>query len=413
MEQVILVFADTNIHTEENNEFIELITACHMEIAVIFQQQLKKISFRTYIGSGKCEEIKEYVIDHDIDRLVCNQDLSPLQIRNLEKAIMVPVMDRTELILEIFKTRATTPIAKLQVESAVLKKLLPRLVGANMQLGRQGGSGKNKGSGEKQLEIDRRRIKARLHEVERELKQVSAQRATQRRLRSRSHLPLVALVGYTNAGKSTIMNMLLEYSTQKEEKHVLEKDMLFATLDTSVRTIPLENGKSFLLSDTVGFINNLPHTLIKAFHSTLEEVQFADILLHVVDASSKEKLTHMEVTNNTLTDIQAAALPRIIVYNKCDKNGYSYPAIKGNEVYISAKEKLGIQELLQLLHSMLHPDELDAHMILPYKETSIYSFLVEHAHIHKREDHEDGIHIQLTLTKPYYEKYKQYIVSIS
>lgn len=419
MEQVVIVFADKEAQIEENEEFVELIKACDMQIVETFQQMLKSISFRTYIGSGKCEEIREYIEEHEVERVVFNHDLSPLQIRNLEEILLIPVMDRTELILEIFKSRATTPTSKLQVESATLQKLLPRLVGANAQLGRQSGSGKNKGTGEKQLEIDRRRIKSRMHEVKRELKEVEAQRATQRRARQRNHIPLVALVGYTNAGKSTIMNMLLKYSNQKEEKHVMEKDMLFATLDTSVRNINLTNGKSFLLSDTVGFVSNLPHSLIKAFHSTLEEVKYADLLLQIVDASSEEMHKQMQVTEQTLKEIHAADLPMITVYNKCDKTktddnqeGYHYPYVKEHEIYMSAKEQVGIEELLMLIHSCLHPDELTVHMILPYKEASIYSFLMEYAHVHTRIDHEDGIHLKVTLEKKYYEKYKAFVIEI-
>lgn len=413
MEKVVVVFADIEAQIEENEEFIELVKACHMELKKSFQQRLKKISYRTYIGSGKCEEIREYSEHNSIDRVVFNHDLSPLQIRNLEEILLIPVMDRTELILEIFKSRANTPISKLQVESATLQKLLPRLIGANAQLGRQGGSGKNKGTGEKQLEIDRRRIKARMHEVERELKQIAAQRVTQRRARQRNAIPLVALVGYTNAGKSTIMNMLLAHSEHKIEKHVMEEDMLFATLDTSVRNIELDNGKSFLLSDTVGFVSDLPHSLIKAFHSTLEEVKYANLLLHVVDASSEELQKQRCVTKDTLEAIGASQLPMITIYNKCDKNGYRYPYAADNEVYISAKERAGTEELLNLIHKTLHPDEVTTHMILPYSETAIYSFLMQHAHVHTRIDHEDGIHLLVTLTEQYYKKYKPYVVEIT
>lgn len=413
METVVVVFADIKTQIEENEEFIELIKACHMELKKSFQQRLKSISYRTYIGSGKCEEISAYVEHNAIDRVVFNHDLSPLQIRNLEEILFIPVMDRTELILEIFKSRANTLTSKLQVESAMLQKLLPRLIGANTQLGRQGGSGKNKGSGEKQLEIDRRRIKARMHEVTRELKQIAAQRATQRRARQRNAIPLVALVGYTNAGKSTIMNMLLTYSEHKAEKHVMEEDMLFATLDTSIRKIELDNGKSFLLSDTVGFVSDLPHSLMKAFHSTLEEVKYADLLLHVVDASSKELQKQMCVTKDTLVTIEASQLPMITIYNKCDKNGYQYPYASDNKVYMSAKEQVGTEVLLNLIHKTLHPDEVTAHMILPYSETAVYAFLMQHAQVHTRNDHENGIHLLVTLTEQYYKKFKPYVVDIA
>ena len=213
MQQVIIVLADTTEQAEKNEEFIELVQAADMEIKETFRQNLKSITLRTYIGTGKCEEIRAYLQEQEIQRVVFNHDLSPLQIRNLEESLQTPVMDRTELILAIFESRAVTRTARLQIECAQLKKLLPRLIGANTQLGRQSGSGKNKGAGEKQLELDRRRINARIQELQRELKKIEAQRFNQRRARQKSMLPLVSLVGYTNAGKSTIMNMLLEHSS--------------------------------------------------------------------------------------------------------------------------------------------------------------------------------------------------------
>lgn len=409
MEHTVLVFADTELQEIENQEFIQLVKACDMEIEEIFEQNLKAISFRTYIGSGKCHEIREYLENHEIDRVLFNHDLTPLQIRNLEEILMVPVMDRTELILAIFERRATTRTARLQIESAQLKKLLPRLIGANMQLGRQSGSGKNKGVGEKQLEIDRRRIKSRIHEVERELKRVEAERSTQRRNRMRKDIPLVSLIGYTNAGKSTMMNMLLEHTQADEDKKVMEKDMLFATLDTSVRHIDLPNGREFLLSDTVGFVSELPHSLIKAFHSTLEEVKYASLLVQVVDASDPEMEKQMRVTEETLLEIGAGDLPMIIVFNKCDKTDFIYPNVRGHEVYMSAKEHKGIEELLEVIHQKLHPDEITVEMVLPYEKGAVYSLFMEQALVHNRDDQEDGIHIQVTLSRKFYEKYKSYV----
>ncbi|MEG1474147.1 MAG: GTPase HflX [Longicatena sp.] len=408
MKQVVLVLADTDIQISENEEFKELINACDMEIVYTIQQTIKKISFRTYIGSGKCEEIRDIVEDKKIDYIVFNQDLSPLQIRNLEEVIGVNVMDRSELILAIFESRATTSVARLQIESAHLKKLLPRLIGANVQLGRQSGSGKNKGVGEKQLEIDRRRVKARIHEVERILKEVEATRSTQRRAREKSTLPLVSLVGYTNAGKSTIMNMLLSYCEQDEDKKVLEKDMLFATLDTSIRSIELPFGKSFLLSDTVGFVSRLPHDLVSAFHSTLEEVKYASLLLQVVDAHDSEYEKHMRVTQETLKQIGASHIPMIILFNKCDKTEFTYPKIQDNRMYMSAKESDNIPALLEFIHQTLHNDEVHCKLVLPYAQTSIYSKLMNNAHVLHRSDEEDGIHVEVTLSKIDYEKYKQY-----
>ena len=413
MQQVIIVLADTTEQAEKNEEFIELVQATDMEIKETFTQNLKSITLRTYIGIGKCEEIRAYLQEQEIQRVVFNHDLSPLQIRNLEEILQTPVMDRTELILAIFESRAVTRTARLQIECAQLKKLFPRLIGANTQLGRQSGSGKNKGAGEKQLELDRRRINARIQELQRELKKIEAQRFNQRRARQKSMLPLVSLVGYTNAGKSTIMNMLLEHSSPYEEdKKVLEKDMLFATLDTSIRHIDLPDGKSFLLSDTVGFVSDLPHDLVEAFHSTLEEVQYASLLVQVVDVSSEEYARQMEITQETLQQIKAADIPMITVYNKCDQSGYQYPQVHAHDLYISAKEKAGLQELLDLIHSHLYPDEKHVELHIPYQQTGIYSLLMKHAHVISRRDEEDGIHLDAVLSDTLYQKYRNYVICL-
>ena len=410
MEHVIAVFADTEFNMEEQEEFRELIKACDMEVMESFTQILKEISFRTYIGKGKCEEIAEYLQKHEmIDRIVFDHDLTPLQIRNLEEQLMVPVMDRTELILAIFEQRATSRVARLQVEQASLSKLLPRLIGANTQLGRQSGSGKNKGAGEKQLELDRRRIKFRITEVNRELKKVEQERMTQRKARQKSDLPLVSLVGYTNAGKSTIMNALLSLSSSKDEKKVLEKDMLFATLDTSIRQIKTIEGDEYLLSDTVGFVNELPHSLIKAFHSTLEEVKYASLLLQVVDASSPQYQKQMRITQETLKEIDAAHIPMITIFNKCDQTTFTYPSVKEHEIYMSAKEGSGFEELNALIHAHLYPDEMEVHLLLPYQASICLSELMRKGRLLSRHDEEDGMHLKIALSSALMKKYEGFI----
>lgn len=412
MQKAILVLADIQEQPEKNEEFIELVKANDMEIVKVFVQRMKSITLKTYIGSGKCEEIAAYVQEHDMDAIIFNHDLSPLQIRNLEEVFQHSIMDRTELILQLFEQRAISRTARLQIECAQLKKLLPRLIGANTQLGRQSGSGKNKGAGEKQLELDRRNINARIQELQRELKNIEKQRSTQRRQRQKSSLPLVALVGYTNAGKSTLMNALLEFSNEQEDKYVLEKDQLFATLDTSIRHIDLPDGKSFLLSDTVGFVSDLPHDLIDAFHSTLEELCYADVLLHVVDASSEEALRHIAITKETLHQIHADDIPIITVYNKCDQSSFSYPQIQGSTIYMSLKERSGIEELLNLIHDHLYPDKKHVTMHIPYADTALYSFLMKEAQVLKRQDEEDGMHIEVILSNPLYQKYQDYITAL-
>lgn len=412
MKQIVAVFANTECIPEEQEEFLELIKACDMELIESFTQTLKEISFRTYIGKGKCEEIQAFLSSHDtIECVIFDHDLTPLQIRNLEEQFMIPVMDRTELILAIFEQRATTRVARLQVEQASLSKLLPRLIGANTQLGRQSGSGKNKGAGEKQLELDRRRIKARISEVNRELKKVENERMTQRKARQKSDLPLVSLVGYTNAGKSTMMNAMLSLCASKDDKKVLEKDMLFATLDTSIRQIKTPNQDEFLLSDTVGFVNELPHSLIKAFHSTLEEVKYASLLLQIVDASSPQFYKQMQITQKTLKEIDASHIPMITVYNKCDLTSFTYPSHQEHEIYMSAKEGIGFEELFDLIHAHLYPNELEVELLLPYHASIHLNELLRKGRILQRDDQEDGMHIKIKLTQELLKKYESYILT--
>ena len=278
------------------DELESLCQACDLEVKGILTQTLAHPDNATWIGSGKADELALYVRATDAGYAVCLGNLSPTQMKNLQKIINVPVWDRTNLILEIFSRRARTREAKLQVESAYLQYMMPRLTGMWQHLGRQsggGGSRANKGIGEKQIELDRRQISHRLTELKKELAQIEKTRDVQRQGRIRDGFFHVALVGYTNAGKSSLMNLLLDMSDpageRYEEKKVFEKDMLFATLDTSIRRISIPGRLSFLLSDTVGFIENIPHDLIKAFRSTLAEVRYADVLLIVMDSSDPNR----------------------------------------------------------------------------------------------------------------------------
>ena len=282
-EKVLLVGVETD-ETEDfersMEELADLAQACEMQVVGILTQKMSAINKSLYIGTGKVKEVREYAAETGAQAVIFDNTLSPSQVRNLNEELELPILDRTGLILDIFAKRAKTREAVLQVETARLKYLLPRLVGMRDALSRQGGgsgSMSNKGAGEKKLELDRRKIEHRIAELQRELKEITKEREVQRSRRNKGRLPLVSLVGYTNAGKSTIMNMLLNAYVKDEEKQVLEKDMLFATLDTTVRRIAPPDRKPFLLSDTVGFISKLPHSLVKAFHSTLEEAKEADL----------------------------------------------------------------------------------------------------------------------------------------
>ena len=389
-------------------ELNNLVKACDMEPMARIDQNLASINAAYYIGSGKVGEIREAVETLRADYVVFNDTLSPSQLKNLQREIDVPVWDRTYLILEIFSRRAQTKEARMQVESARLQYMLPRLMGLRDSLGRQGGASgslSNKGSGEKQIELDRRKIEGRISELRRELERMEQERNVQRRKRSRGTCPQAALVGYTNAGKSTLLNKLVELSNGKEEKMVMAKDMLFATLDTTVRKISPNGSQDFLLSDTVGFISRLPHSLVKAFRSTLEEIRYADLLLHVVDFSDEHYKEQMEVTEETLKELGAGDIPRIYIMNKADSvmEGETLPEISGNRIYMSAKYGIGIPELLRMMEQILFSEYQEARFLIPYENGNVVNYF------HCQEYQEQGVCLTVCCREGDREKYKQYL----
>ena len=405
------------------NELKELTKAIDIEVAYTATQSLPNPDRSTYIGSGKVEEIRNSLDVFDADIIIFNDTLSPMQIRNLEKALDTEVIDRTGLILQIFARRAKTKEARQQVEYAQLQYMLPRLAHMRTSLSRQGGgSGRlsNKGSGEKQLELDRRRIEHRMAELRRDLEAIEKERDTQRGRRIRSGMPKISLVGYTNAGKSTIMNNLLRMYGEEafDEKQVLEKDMLFATLDTSVRKISAPGHRPFLLADTVGFISELPHSLVKAFRSTLEEAKYADILLEVIDFSDPEYRYHMEVTKDTLAEIGAGDIPVIYVFNKSDlvqkeqeENNQlimSVPKMMEDRIYISAKADDSLDTLIELIEKKLGESEKEYELLIPYSEGGIQGILTAKGVVRSTEYLENGIKLIATLSQEDYQKYQTY-----
>jgi len=391
-------------------ELKNLCMACDIEVIGELVQNSKQINKAHYIGSGKLDELKSLVNSEEVDIVIFNNELSSSQLRNIETAIECEVIDRTALILNIFAERAKTREAKLQVEVARLQYLLPRLIGANENLGRQsGGVGtKNKGTGEKKLELDRRKIEAKIAALNKELEELKHQRETQRNLRRKSSVPKIALVGYTNAGKSSIMNSMIDTFKDSEEKKVFEKDMLFATLETSIRSIKLDDNKKFLLSDTVGFVSNLPHNLIKAFRSTLEEVCEADLLLHVVDISSPDYKHYLKVTNETLKEIGAESVPMIYVYNKIDLVD-DYLTEK-NGVYISAKKNLGIDKLVETISTKVFNNYINCNMFIPYDKGDLLSYLNDNARVIDRKYRNDGTELSIECSNIDYEKYREYVI---
>lgn len=413
--RVLLVGVDTGEEQDFEHSMEELKSlaeaACKKVVGVIVQNmQAPNKAF--YIGTGKVGEVKEFAGQCEAEEIIFDNTLSPSQIRNLSQELELPILDRTNLILDIFAIRARTGEAKLQVETARLQYLLPRLVGMRENLSRQGGTGgsmSNKGAGETKLELDRRRIEHRISELKRELEAVSKTRETMRKQRTGSRIPQVALVGYTNAGKSTIMNRMVERYGGGEEKGVLEKDMLFATLDTAVRSIDTGNRKPFFLSDTVGFIHKLPHGLVKAFQSTLEEVRYADLLVQVVDFSDEHYRMQMEVTEETLRELDAAGIPQLIVYNKADLCSVDeLPKRKENQIYMAAASGCGIGELAEMIQEVLYAGRVRASFLIPYSEGSVFSYLMENSTVGSVEYCEEGIRLETDCHPADAEKYAAY-----
>lgn len=410
------ILVGVNLNNQYNfdysmEELANLAEACEVEVVGELTQNLQRVNPSHYLGTGKTQEVKVLVDDYHANLVVFNDELSPSQIRNLEKELECKVIDRTILILDIFDRRAKTKEAQLQVEVAKLQYMLPRLNGLRESLGRQsGGVGtSNRGSGEKQIELDRRRIEERVSVLNKELEELVEHRQTQRKQRKKKGLPVVALVGYTNAGKSTVLNAFVErFHPTFEEKQVFEKDMLFATLETSVRHIPLPDRKEFLLTDTVGFVSKLPHHLVKAFRSTLEEVSEADLLIHVVDYANANYPQMMEITNQTLKGIGIGEIPTILAYNKADLTDQSIPYVEGDAIYLSAKSRIGMDELIDLIKKQLFHDYVHCEMRIPYDQGQIISYLNEHADIIETNYEEDGTHIKLECKPSDYEKYREY-----
>ncbi len=397
-------FRDGNFdyYMEELNNLIE---AAGFEPTHMITQKLDQIDQKTYLRKGKMQEVVDYLDSEEIDLIIVNNELPGIMNRKIEELTGVKVMDRTQLILEIFAIRARTKEAKLQVAIAQLKYNLPRMVGSYGNLSRQGGGKVGtiaRGSGEKKIEVDKRRIREKIKYLENELLNYQNSRQLQRDKRNENKVPIVAVVGYTNAGKSTLMNHFVN-----EEKQVFEKDMLFATLDTTVRKVTTKSNREFLLVDTVGFVSNLPHDLVKAFGSTLEEIIYADLIIHLEDGISPYREVHEKVVIDTLDKLEMANYELVQVINKADL--IEDKSELEDKTLISAKTGENIGGFLKMVEEKLFNSHTSVEMVLTYAEMNVLDRIRKYNPVDKIEYTENGVEFTASLSPEDLERYKRYL----
>ncbi|MBS9335326.1 GTPase HflX [Fructobacillus sp. M1-13] len=403
----------------ELEELANLAKANNLEPKETFIQSLERPNPATYFGKGKVEELRMAVNSYEADLIVTNDELSPSQIRNLEEATRATVVDRTGLILDIFAKRAQTKVAKLQVQLARLEYQLPRLrtsmsVSLDQQTGAGGGGFTSRGAGETKLEQSRRRLTSEMVAIKKELLALQKDKSTQGKKRQSSDIKTVALVGYTNAGKSTLMNQFLARFGQGAEtparKQVFEKDMLFATLNTTIRQLTLSDKSRFLLSDTVGFVSKLPHHLVAAFESTLQEAADADLLLQVVDVSDEHAEAMMKTTEETLARLGIKDKAMITVYNKADKADMAFPLIDGEAaITISARDRASQDELIALIKKALFADRKEVTLAIPFADSAVVAKLLDDHELLKQDFDEHGTILTLALSAEEINRYEEYI----
>lgn len=387
---------------ESIKELGELVKTAGGEVVAEVIQNKSELESGTYMGEGKLEEIKMAICELSVDCVVFDDELSPIQLRNISQMLGVKVLDRSMLILDIFAMRAKSGEGKIQVELAQLKYRLPRLRGMGVEMSRTGAGIGTRGPGETKLETDRRHIHKRIQALSEELEELKKHRELLRSRRKKDGVVSVALVGYTNAGKSTLLNTLTDAD-------VFAEDKLFATLDPTSRALELEDGRKILLVDTVGFIRKLPHHLIEAFKSTLEEAVVADVLLHVVDSSNEEYKNQIIVVNEVLKDIGADQKPEIIVYNKCDKTNVN-ELNADNAVFISAKYKTGLDKLIWAIGETAPGKKQEVTVCIPYSEGSLVSELHNTQKVLSEDYTENGTKLVLLADSITYNKLRDYIM---
>lgn len=415
-EKCLLVAVQLSGDEEENDmeELEQLVEAADGVVISSIIQNRQGIDNRYYIGQGKLEEIAAYVKELEIDTIVFNDELSGSQIRNIEEAVDAKVIDRTNLILDIFAKRALTKEGQLQVELAQLKYSLPRLIGLNKNLSRLGGGIGTRGPGEQKLELDRRRIKEKIGDIQNELNELGKVRETKRKKRMKDQVPIISIVGYTNAGKSTLLNSLVESQYSEEEaehKKVFAENMLFATLDTELRRVRLPGGRRAVFSDTVGFIKKLPTQIVEAFKGTLEEVKYADLIIHLIDINDENLQQHRETTTSLIEKITDKDIPILTVYNKVDKiiNEKITTASTNDIIYISAKNKYNMDILLETVDYKINGEKQKFSLKISNKNLKDYYWLYENRYTENVEFDGEGVNLDAVLYYNEKQEYKDYI----
>lgn len=417
IERVLLVGLDKNLRDFDIDasmeELEDLASASGAKVITSLVQNKEKEDPATYIGKGKAEEIYIYCEELSIDTVIFNDELTGSQLRNLEKIINRNIVDRTNLILDIFAQRAVTNEGKLQVKLAQLKYRLPRLSGKGIYMSRTGGGIGTRGPGEQKLESDRRHILREINNIEDRLKVVKKNRDISRKKRNKTNIPIVSLVGYTNAGKSTLMNTLSKRVDRENFKEVFVKDMLFATLGTSLRRSKFLNDREFILIDTVGFVSKLPTKLVEAFMSTLEEINYADVIVQVVDVSNENVELQIDTTNKILEELKIGDKPMVYAFNKIDMldEGESLNRFKNYSPYefISAKNSLNIDKLLDLVYENLNESNHSVKLFFSFKDQDKLSYLTSKYKDKEISYNEEGSIVNLIIDDKDYERFKDYI----
>lgn len=405
-EKAVLIAVDTGEYDCDISldELEELAETAGAEVVGRMSQKRDKPDSGTFLGSGRLEELGDFCKNNEVDLVIADSELAPAQLRNIEKATDVRVIDRTTLILDIFAERARSNEGKLQVELAQLRYSLPRLMGQGTKLSRLGGGIGTRGPGETKLESDRRHIRRRIKALEDEFDALEKRRSIARARREKDGVETVVIVGYTNAGKSTLMNTLTEAG-------VLAQDKLFATLDPTSRALVLPDGRRVMLIDTVGFIRRLPHHLVEAFKSTLEEAVCAKVILNVCDASDPECAEHLKVTNDLLEELGCSGKPIIPVFNKCDLPQADEAAMRlPGAVNISALEGKGLDELLDAVAKALPPTRAKAKLLIPYSDGAAAAALRKDGVITAEDYRADGLYLELTADVSLIDRYQDYCV---